>query len=66
MAKRNKQSEITTVQDDDTQIDCQGMAGWCPNCEQVKPMKDFGFRRMKKGGVIRKQAWCKACRGTKK
>ena len=33
----------------------------CPHCKQVKPLSEFGYRRMG-SGVIRNQSWCKDCR----
>jgi len=33
----------------------------CPNCEEEKPLSDFGFRNMR-NGEIRNQSWCKDCR----
>ena len=39
----------------------------CPRCEVVKPLNDFGLRRMKQAGpngedVVRNQSWCRECR----
>ena len=39
----------------------------CPRCEVVKPLNDYGLRRMKQAGpngedVIRNQSWCRECR----
>lgn len=39
----------------------------CPSCEVVKPLNDFGLRRMKNAGpngedVVRNQSWCRDCR----
>jgi hypothetical protein len=41
----------------------------CPCCEVVKPLNDFGLRRMKHAGpngedVIRNQSWCRECRSS--
>lgn len=33
----------------------------CPKCGKVKPISDFGFRKMG-SGEVRNQSWCKACR----
>lgn len=38
----------------------------CPNCHEVKPLDDFGLRRMKMGAgrpdLVTNQSWCRACR----
>lgn len=34
---------------------------WCPNCGQVKLLKDFGYRKPK-GKRKRIQSWCTECR----
>ncbi len=39
----------------------------CPSCGVVKPLNDFGLRRMKHAGpngedVVRNQSWCRDCR----
>ena len=38
----------------------------CPNCGEYKDIEaDFGYRKMKKKGVVvlvRNQSWCKECR----
>lgn len=39
----------------------------CPKCEKLKPLDDFGIRRMKtsgKGGgpLLTNQSWCRSCR----
>lgn len=41
----------------------------CPCCGVVKPLNDFGLRRMKNAGpngedVIRNQSWCRECRSS--
>lgn len=41
----------------------------CPCCEVVKPLNDYGLRRMKHAGpngedVIRNQSWCRECRSS--
>ena len=33
----------------------------CPHCGKIKPLSEFGFRKMK-DGTIRNQSWCKECR----
>jgi hypothetical protein len=42
----------------------------CPNCNVVKPLDDFGMRRLKHAGpngedVLRNQSWCRPCRAGK-
>jgi len=37
----------------------------CPHCLRVKPLRDFGLRKMG-DGKIRCAPWCKKCRATPK
>ena len=39
----------------------------CPHCNKLKPLDDFGLRRMAKRGsagqdLITNQSWCRECR----
>ena len=33
----------------------------CPKCGEVKPLIEFGLRKMG-NGKVREQSWCKKCR----
>ncbi len=51
---------------DTTEIDIVRISGtvvlYCPKCEIIAPLDDFGFR--KKGRALRNQSWCTKCRNT--
>ena len=39
----------------------------CPNCSEMKPLDEFGLRRMKGHGkegqdLVTNQSWCRTCR----
>lgn len=33
----------------------------CPKCGEIKPLIEFGLRKMG-NGKVREQSWCKKCR----
>lgn len=42
----------------------------CPRCKEVKPLSEFGLRKLKAraaGGsdLVTNQSWCTPCRGTR-
>jgi hypothetical protein len=58
---KTKVNERTTLADG-TVINLDGMWSLCERCKKLKAMSEFGMRRMKPGGEIRRQPYCKKCR----
>jgi hypothetical protein len=58
-ARRRKKTKHHTELKDGTIINLEGMWGFCEKCKRLLPMAEIGMRRMKPGGEIRKQPYCK-------
>lgn len=63
------EESIRPTQADEIQIRAAGVLHGevycqCPNCDETKPIGEFGLRRMKgkTKTVIRNQSWCRQCR----